>query len=87
MRWMRWKVIKFKSLCVKTGRTTNVFSLRLGHSAALTTHRVVIHYRTAASLPYKKMGSPQKRASDFVGRGRVAKRSEPFEPAEKASEV
>ena len=26
-------------------------SLRLGHATALTTHRVVIHYRVAASLP------------------------------------
>ena len=29
------------------------FSLRLGHGAALTCHRHVIHYRAAAALPLK----------------------------------
>ena len=28
-------------------------SLRLGHGAALTCHRHVIHYRAAASLPIR----------------------------------
>ena len=30
-----------------------LFSLRLGHGAALTCHRHVIHYRAAAALPLK----------------------------------
>ena len=28
-------------------------SLRLGHAPALNVHRIVIHYRRAASLPYR----------------------------------
>ena len=31
----------------------SLFSLRLGHGAALTCHRHVIHYRAAAALPLK----------------------------------
>ena len=35
-------------------RTPSVsFSLRLGHVAALTVHRTVIHYRADTSLPYR----------------------------------
>ena len=30
-------------------------SLRLGHATALTSHRDVIHYRVAASLPLKNL--------------------------------
>ncbi len=33
------------------GLTAANVSLRLGHGAALTCHRHVIHYRVAASLP------------------------------------
>ena len=31
------------------------FSLQLGHATALTTHRVVIHYRVVASLPRRSI--------------------------------
>ena len=37
-----WRKIKFEA---------GLFSLRLGHGAALTCHRHVIHYRSAALLP------------------------------------
>ena len=30
------------------------FSLRLGHAAALTVHRTVIHYRADTSLPQRR---------------------------------
>ena len=32
-------------------RSAPAVSLRLGHATALTVHRTVIHYRSAASLP------------------------------------
>ena len=39
-----WRQIKFEA---------GLFSLRLGHGAALTCHRNVIHSRAADSLPLK----------------------------------
>ena len=39
-----WRKIKFEA---------GLFSLRLGHGAALTCYRHVIHYRSAAALPLK----------------------------------
>ena len=45
----------FRSALVSTLATPSALratvSLRLGHGAALTCHRHVIHYRAAASLP------------------------------------
>ena len=47
---------KFHQTLCKTpqSRTSrDSFSLRLGHVAALTVHRTVIHYRADTALPYK----------------------------------
>ena len=58
-------------------RSAPAVSLRLGHATALTVHRTVIHYRSAASLPqgeayYRHLPHSGQRG---VGKGKLFSKS------------